>query len=358
MKENVPATETSWLLAFLFSVRQCNISVAHVSLSGNSAKGKKETKSTAWDQASIPATGQGQMPGFLWLGSAKLLKNKVQNRGQEALARRSHGSFFRNCLIVVVIKIKIDIPCFLQNGSWVLLYSQIHSTLHSTTRIGFSGFWIRPLEHRPEAESVSPLKVKKIKGPWINPPHICSKFWIKTIPQFIWLPEKREKWRKKSPSVSVRKVSHLQYLKLLGNYLEYTLKKCIYLLRFTVSAAYVCQSPTPCPHCAQSTWDVLKAAFISHIQEPERYCGLSPPSFFPKHVWSSFHSLCSCRFPAMLWKLARTWPCCHHIPDYWTVYNALAVLWMRPVYLRQNLGLPLHIHHYCSTSWWSHSWVT
>lgn len=78
------------------------------------------------------------------------------------------------------------------------LYNQIHSTLHSTTRIDFSGFWMRPLEHRPEAESVSPLKVKKnIKGPWINPPHICSRFWIKTIPRFIWLPDKKEKWRKK-----------------------------------------------------------------------------------------------------------------------------------------------------------------
>lgn len=67
MRENIPATGTSWLLTFLFLVTQCNlfISVSHVSLSGNSAKGKKETKSTAWDQASIPATGQGQMPGFL-----------------------------------------------------------------------------------------------------------------------------------------------------------------------------------------------------------------------------------------------------------------------------------------------------
>lgn len=95
MRENVPATGTSWLLTFFFSVTQCNLffSVAHVSLSGNRAKGKKETKSTAWDQASIPATGQGQMPGYLWVGSAKLLKSKVQNRGQEALAGRRHGSF-------------------------------------------------------------------------------------------------------------------------------------------------------------------------------------------------------------------------------------------------------------------------
>lgn len=67
MRENVPATSTSWLLTFFFSVTQCNlfISVAHVSLTGNSVKGTKETKSTAWDQAGIPATGQGQMPGYL-----------------------------------------------------------------------------------------------------------------------------------------------------------------------------------------------------------------------------------------------------------------------------------------------------
>lgn len=80
-------------LHFSFLLHSATFSVAHVSLSGNSAKGKKETKSTAWDQASIPATGQGQMPGYLWGGSAKLLKSKVQNRGQEALAGRRHGSF-------------------------------------------------------------------------------------------------------------------------------------------------------------------------------------------------------------------------------------------------------------------------
>lgn len=46
MGENVPATGTSWLLTFFFSVTQCNlfISVSHVSLSGNSVKGKKGNK--------------------------------------------------------------------------------------------------------------------------------------------------------------------------------------------------------------------------------------------------------------------------------------------------------------------------
>lgn len=44
---------------------------------GTVLRGKKETKSTAWDQASIPATGQGQKPGYLWVGSAKLPKSKV-----------------------------------------------------------------------------------------------------------------------------------------------------------------------------------------------------------------------------------------------------------------------------------------
>lgn len=55
----------------------------------------------------------------------------------------------------------------LQSGSLVLLCSQVHITLHSTG-IDFSGFWIRPLEHRPGAESVSPLKAKKKKKRIVN----------------------------------------------------------------------------------------------------------------------------------------------------------------------------------------------
>ena len=269
--------------------------------------------------------------------------------------------FFRDCLIVVAIKKKLMVYVSLQSGSWVLLCSQIHSTLHST-RFDFSGFWIRPLEHRPGAESVSPLKEKKRKESWINPPRICSRFWIKTIPWFIWLPEKREKRRKrkKRPSVSVERLSHLQYLKLLGNYMVCALKKCISLLRFTVSTAYVCQPPTRCLHYAQSCncsmWDVHLALTIARKIRWFKLHG--PHSLLPKHIWSSFHSLHSCRFPAILLKLARTWPRCRHTSDYWTVYNALAVLRMKPIYLRQILGLPLRFHHYCSASWWSHCWVT
>lgn len=155
---------------------------------------------------------------------------------------------------------------FLQNGSWVLFYSQIRSTLHSTSRIDFSGFWIRPLEQRPEAESVSPLKVKKRKKDHESILPISAPDSESKPSQFIWLPEKKEKGREKKSFCVYGKISHLQYLKLLGNYLEWTLKKCISLLRFTVSAAYVCQPPALCPHCAQSwdcsMWDVLKPAFI------------------------------------------------------------------------------------------------
>lgn len=138
-----------------------------------------------------------------------------------------------------------------------------HCTLlQELTLVGFgSGPWNTGLK-----QSVSPLKMKKKKGPWINPPHICSRFWIKTIPRFIWLPEKREKRRRKKSFCVCGKISHLQYLKLPGNYLECTLEKHNFLLRFTVSAAYVCQPSALCPHCAQSwdcsTWDVLKPAFI------------------------------------------------------------------------------------------------
>lgn len=67
MRENIPATGTSWLLTFFFSVTQCNlyISVACMRLTEISVKVIKETNSTAWDQAGIPTTAQGQMPGYL-----------------------------------------------------------------------------------------------------------------------------------------------------------------------------------------------------------------------------------------------------------------------------------------------------
>lgn len=162
----------------------------------------------------------------------------------------------------------------------------------------------------------------------------------------------------------MERLSHLQYLKLLGNYLVCALKKCISLLRFTVSTAHVCQLPTLSMICLELQLQHVKCgenSFHLALTTARKIQWLQlrgSHSLLPKHIWSSFHSLYSCSFPAILLKLARTWLHCHHTFNYWTVYNALTVLWMKLIYQRQILGLPLHFHHYCFTSWWSQSWVT
>lgn len=124
----------------------------------------------------------------------------------------------------------------------------------------------------------------------------------------------------------MERLSHLQYLKLLGNYLVCALKKCASLLRFTVSTAHVCQLPTLSMICLELQLQYVKCGENSfHLALTTarkirwlQLCGSR--SLLPKHMWSSFHSLYSCSFPAILLKLARTWLHCHHTFNYWTVY--------------------------------------
>lgn len=321
-------------------------------------------KSTAWARQVFLPQGKDRCQVICEWGMPNCWKVRYRRGDRKLWQEEGMVDFCRDCLIVVAIKKKLMVYVSLQSGSWVLLCSQIHSTLHST-RIDFSGFWIRPLEHRPGAESVSPLKEKKRKGSWINPPRICSRFWIKTIPWFIWLPEKWEKRRKKKVLLCLWKDFLICNT---SNFLGTTgvcLKEVHFFAKIYSKHSLCLPASNPIP-------TLCSELQLQHVRGTETsfHLALIIPrkiwwfklhgshSLLPKYIWSAFHSLRSCRFPAMLLKLARTWPRCRHTSDYWTVYNALAVLWMKPIYLRQILGLPLHFHHYCSTSWWSHSWVT
>lgn len=216
----------------------------------------------------------------------------------------------------------------LQSGSWVLLCSQIHSTLYST-RIDCSRFWTMPLEHRPGAESVSPLKEKKRKGSWINPPHICSRFWIKTIPRFIWLPEKREKKKKKKKKKSscVCGKTFSSAIPQAAWELPGVCLKEVYFFAKIYGKHSLCLSasntmPTLCSELQLQHVRRTETSFHLTLTIAKKIRWFKLHGSHPlltKHIWSSFHSLHSCRFPAILLKLARTWLCCHHTSDYWTV---------------------------------------
>lgn len=78
-------------------------------------------------------------------------KLRYRTRGQEALAGRRHGNFFRACLIIVVIKRKIDIPCFFYRMVVEYYFTAkfaAHCTLlQELTLVGFgSGLWNRGLK--------------------------------------------------------------------------------------------------------------------------------------------------------------------------------------------------------------------
>lgn len=246
-RKNVPATGRSWLFTFFFSVMQCNlfISVAHVSLSGNSAKGKKRRQRAQHGtrQVFLPQ-GKNRCQVICEWGVPDCWKVRYRIGDRKLWQEEGVVVFLENCLIVVVIKRKIDIPCFCTE--W-----QLNTTLQPNsqhTALYYKNWLQRVLDQAFGTQAWSrvcqPIKSEKKNKRTMNQ---SSPYLLQILnqnhPSVHLIAREKGKNKKKRSFCVCGKISHLQYLKLLVNYLECTLKKCISLLRFTVSAAYICQPP-------------------------------------------------------------------------------------------------------------------